>query len=222
MHQRYSVVKTVIVPNNISLNNFILITKDYLATQMIPKNKQYFIYVLVPLSTTHAPCGIKEEQDNGLWRLYKLAVIRGGACACVCRQIYRNVNIVYERRRWEDGDGSLAVTEQSFKWYSICSSRERNQQVLFKNKREKNPGWYWLKIVSGKEETGGWVQSISVAEWVRIGERAFWIRILPTQPPHTWPVGPWGCSVEEALGLTTAALSLGSVMFSYMDVCLDN
>lgn len=66
MDQRYSVVKTVIVPENISLNNFILISKDYLAPQMIPKNKQYFICVLVPLSTPHAPCGIKEEQDNGL------------------------------------------------------------------------------------------------------------------------------------------------------------
>lgn len=66
MQQRYSVVKTVIVPNNISLNNFILISKDYLAPQMTSKNKQYFICVLVPLSTPHAPCGIKEEQDNGL------------------------------------------------------------------------------------------------------------------------------------------------------------
>lgn len=65
MHQHYSVVKTVIVPN-ISLNNFILISKDYLATQMISKNKQYFMYVLVPLSTTHVPCGIKEEEDNDL------------------------------------------------------------------------------------------------------------------------------------------------------------
>lgn len=33
----------------------------------------------------------------------------------VCGQVYRNVNIVYERRRWEDGDGSLGATEQSFK-----------------------------------------------------------------------------------------------------------
>lgn len=33
----------------------------------------------------------------------------------VCGQVYRNVNVVYERRRREDGDGSLGVTEQSFK-----------------------------------------------------------------------------------------------------------
>lgn len=105
MHQRYSVVKTVIVPNNISLNNFILISKDYLATQMIPKNKQDCIYVLVPLSTAHAPCGIKEEQDMVCeaftsWRSSEVVLVH------VCGQVYRNVNIVYERRRREDGDGS--------------------------------------------------------------------------------------------------------------------
>lgn len=57
----------VIASNSISLSSIILISKNYLVIEMIPKNNKHFIYVLVEFisaddyrSSTCAPCVLKE------------------------------------------------------------------------------------------------------------------------------------------------------------------
>lgn len=83
MRQRYSVVKTVIVPNNISLNSFILISKDYLATQMSPQ-EQAALHLRLG-SLINSPCPLWGKRRTRHWFVKPLQACSPQRwCLCVC------------------------------------------------------------------------------------------------------------------------------------------
>lgn len=147
-------MKAVIAPNNISLNNFLLLSKDYSVTQIIPRDSQHFIYVLVKFISTsvygspaRAPCGLKED-DNCSLSLRKPAV-RDGGCACVqIRQVYRNV-IQFMIRG--NGNAGFGVSEQlQMIMTQHPHNKERswqNWQVFKEPEQQRRKKWVNYRIV---------------------------------------------------------------------------